>query len=63
MNKIELEDIAVIFATEFVKMTSSRKRYNQRLSNLDFLKMNFSRRKKLCSKVIDRIMEDSRKST
>lgn len=63
MKKIELEDIAVIFATEFVKETTQRWSPHRRMMYSDFLKMSFARRKKICSRVIDKILEQPQKSS
>lgn len=58
MNKIELEELAVIFATEFVKATTvlNPNGSGNRIMFSDFLKMNFARRKKLVSEILDDVL-------
>jgi hypothetical protein len=61
MNTIEIEDIAVLFATEFVKMNRldlQGKGPDNRvyLSNIPFLKMSYVCRKKLIDKVLSKLL-------
>lgn len=49
-NEIAIEDIAVLFTSEFVSM------YKHKLAKPDwFMKMNYQRRRKVMDKVLDRI--------
>lgn len=60
---IAIEDIATVFASEFVKSTTIKMHDNDffRIMLCDFLKMNYSRRRKIVSKVLDKIVADSKK--
>lgn len=63
MNSIELEDIATIFASEFVKESKEYLMPSQEKDwiagkNLPFLKMNYNRRRKIVEKVLDKIQNE-----
>jgi len=65
MKEIALEDIATVFATEFVKQTTIKEFRNNRCEKHrimldDFLRMNFSRRRKIVEKVLDKILKDEK---
>ena len=60
MNQIAIEDIATLFASEFVKFTSY-KRGSQRVMPKDFLKMNHGSRRKVIERVLDSIEGNLRK--
>ena len=57
MKSIEIEDIATVFASEFVRLNRDylRKRW---YDPIPFLKMNYSRRRKLVEKVLDKMLDD-----
>lgn len=60
INSIELEDIATIFASEFVKeskeyLIPSKQKDLVAEKNIPFLKMNYNRRRKIVEKVLDKI--------
>ncbi len=60
IKSIEIEDIATVFASQFVRETSFLKRSgycsNTRMFHRDFLKMNYARRKKIVEKVLDKML-------
>lgn len=62
MKEIDVEDIATIFASEFIKQTTNIKTHESgekyRVMNKDFIKMNFARRRKLVDKVLGSMAED-----
>lgn len=55
---IELEDIATLFASEFVKSSKAYLAHPMNFKNIPFLKMNYSRRRKIVEKVLDKLEKD-----
>ena len=57
MKTLAIEDIATVFASEFVKQTSVKNDNikDTRIMFQDFLKMNFARRKKVVEKVLNKM--------
>ena len=74
MHTIELENIATVFVSEFVKQNkallipekrvfSNKRGYlNKPVTETPFLKMPFARRKKLVTATIDSIMNHAKKA-
>ncbi len=62
MNQIAIEDLATVFASEFIKQTTFRRTsgygVGTREMHQDFIKMSYARRRKVVEKVLDKIMED-----
>ena len=58
-QSIALEDIATVFISEFANMNKDLFRYSHNYgSDRVFLKMSYARRRKIVSKVLDKIMEN-----
>lgn len=69
MKKIEIEDIATIFASEFCKentrLLQRKSKYKNNMwetHSMPFLKMNYSQRRKIVEKVLDRIHVDAKQT-
>lgn len=62
MNQIAIEDIATVFASEFIKHTTFRRTsgygVGTREMHKDFIKMNYARRRKIVEEVLDKIEAD-----
>lgn len=62
MNKMAIEDIATLFASEFIKHTTFRRTsgygVGTREMHQDFIKMSYARRRKVVEKVLDKIYDD-----
>ncbi len=60
MKEIALEDIATLFVTEFIKTEQHKSLYRDsspQWERVPFLKMNFSKRRKIISKILDKMDE------
>ena len=56
-RSIAIEDIATIFASEFVKETTYKHCY-ARVFRQDFIRMNYARRRKVVEKVLDNMEKE-----
>lgn len=55
INVIELEDIATLFAGEFVKNSKVYLTHPMNFKNIPFLKMSYKRRRKVVEKVLENL--------
>jgi hypothetical protein len=67
MNSIAIEDLATLFATEFVKNSKEYLMPSQSIDwikarNIPFLKMNYSKRRKIVENILEKIEKDLKKN-
>jgi len=61
MNQIAIEDIATVFASEFVKENQYLLERTPLNPRSKFMRMNYARRRKVIEKVIDKLERDARR--
>ena len=61
MKTIEIEDVATVFASEFVKYCNKHEvgRLDASCTSRWFLKMNYNRRRKICENVLDKMLGEN----
>lgn len=66
MKEIALEDIATVFASEFIKHTTFKRTggpcKGDRVMLQDFIKMNYASRRKIVEKVIENLEKRNTKT-